>query len=38
MKEYTKKLLEKSIDVLEAAEVLVNSRKIDVAAGRAYIR
>jgi uncharacterized protein (UPF0332 family) len=36
MKEHTQKLLDKSLDVLEAAEVLLNSGKIDVAAGRAY--
>lgn len=36
MKDHTKKLLDKSLDVLEAAEVLLTSGKIDVAAGRAY--
>jgi uncharacterized protein (UPF0332 family) len=36
MKTHTQKLLDKSLDVLEAAEVLLNSGKIDVAAGRAY--
>ena len=36
MKEHTQKLLDKSLDVLEAAEVLPNSGKIDVAAGKAY--
>jgi uncharacterized protein (UPF0332 family) len=36
MKDHTRKLLDKSLDVLEAAEVLLNSGKIDVAAGRAY--
>jgi uncharacterized protein (UPF0332 family) len=36
MKEHTQKLLNKSLDVLEAAEVLLDSGKIDVAAGRAY--
>jgi len=36
MKEHTQKLLDKSQDVLEAAEVLLNNGKIDVAAGRAY--
>ena len=36
MREHTRKLLEKSLDVLEAAEVLLDSGKIDVAAGRAY--
>ena len=36
MRDHTRKLLEKSLDVVEAAEVLLNSGKIDVAAGRAY--
>ena len=36
MNEYTQKLLAKSLDVLEASEVLLNIGKIDVAAGRAY--
>ena len=36
MKEHTQKLLDKSLDVLEAAEVLLKIGKIDVAAGRAY--
>jgi uncharacterized protein len=36
MREHTRKLLEKSLDVVEAAEVLLDSGKIDVAAGRAY--
>ena len=36
MKEHTQKLLEKSLDVLEAAEALLQIGKIDVAAGRAY--
>jgi uncharacterized protein len=36
MNEHTQKLLEKSLDVLEAAEALLKIGKIDVAAGRAY--
>ena len=34
MKEHTQKLLDKSLDVLEAAEALLQIGKIDVAAGR----
>jgi len=36
MKEYTQKLLDKAIDAIEAAEILVDHQKSDVAAGRAY--
>ncbi len=36
MKDLTGKLLDKSLDVLEAAEALLKIGKIDVAAGRAY--
>lgn len=36
MKEHTQKLLDKSLDVLEAADALLQIGKIDVAAGRAY--
>jgi uncharacterized protein (UPF0332 family) len=36
MNDHTQKLLDKSLDVLEAAEALPNIGKIDVAAGRAY--
>jgi len=36
MNEHTQKLLDKSLDVLEASEALLNIGKIDVAAGRAY--
>src|SRR5215211_2393044 len=36
MNEHTRKLLDKSLDVLQAAEALLNIGKIDVAAGRAY--
>ncbi len=36
MNKHTQKLLDKSLDVLEAAEALLKIGKIDVAAGRAY--
>ena len=36
MKDYSYKLLEKAIDSIEAAEILVDHGKPDVAAGRAY--
>jgi len=36
MKEHTRKLLDKAIDAIEAAEILVDHEKSDVAAGRAY--
>lgn len=36
MKEHSQKLFDKSLDVLEAAEALLQIGKIDVAAGRAY--
>lgn len=36
MNEYTRKLLEKAIDTIESAELLLDNKKIDVAAGRAY--
>ena len=36
MKEYSRKLLDKAIDSIEAAEILVDHEKSDVAAGRAY--
>ena len=36
MKEYSRKLLEKAIDAIEAAEVLVDHEKADIGAGRAY--
>ena len=36
MKEYSRKLLNKAIDVIEAAEILVDNEKPDIAAGRAY--
>jgi uncharacterized protein (UPF0332 family) len=36
MNEYSRKLLEKAVDAIEAAEILVDNGKSDVAAGRAY--
>ena len=36
MKEYSRKLLNKAIDAIEAAEILVDNEKLDIAAGRAY--
>ena len=36
MKDYSHKLLEKAIDAIEAAEILVDHSKSEVAAGRAY--
>ncbi|MEP6896239.1 MAG: HEPN domain-containing protein [Chloroflexota bacterium] len=36
MKEYSRKLLDKAIDIIEAAEILVDNEKPDIAAGRAY--
>ena len=36
MKEYSRKLLDKAIDAIEAAEILVENEKSDIAAGRAY--
>ena len=36
MKEYSRKLLNKAIDAIEAAEILVDNQKPDIAAGRAY--
>jgi uncharacterized protein (UPF0332 family) len=34
--EYSRKLLEKAVDAIEAAEILVDNEKSDIAAGRAY--
>jgi len=34
--DYTRKLLDKAIDTIEAAELLLDNEKIDIAAGRAY--
>lgn len=36
MKEYARKLLDKALDAIEAAEGLTNMRKAEFAAGRAY--
>lgn len=36
MKEYSRKLLEKAVDAIEAAEMLVDGGKTDIGAGRAY--
>ncbi len=36
MKEYTRKLLDKALDTIEAAEGLTNMGKAEIAAGRAY--
>ena len=33
MKEYSRKLLNKAIDAIEAAEILVDNEKPDIAAG-----
>ena len=36
MNEYSRKLLEKAVDTIEGAELLLNHGKTDLAAGRAY--
>lgn len=36
MKDYTRKLLDKAIDTIEGADLLLDNGKIDMAAGRAY--
>ena len=36
MKEYSRKLFDKAIDVIEGAEILVDNEKPEIAAGRAY--
>ena len=36
MKEYTRKLLDKSLDSIEATQGLMNMGKAEIAAGRAY--
>lgn len=36
LKEYTRKLLNKALDAIEAAEGLLNMDKAEIAAGRAY--
>ncbi len=36
MKDYTSKLLDKALDTIEGAELLLDHEKVDIAAGRAY--
>ena len=36
MKDYTRKLLDKAMDTIEGAELLLDHEKVDLAAGRAY--
>lgn len=36
MKDYSRKLLDKAIDVIEGAEILVDNEKPEIATGRAY--
>ncbi len=36
MNDYTRKLLDKALDTIESAELLLDHEKTDVAAGRAY--
>ena len=36
MKEYSRKLLDKALDAIEAAQVLLDAGKSDISAGRAY--
>lgn len=36
MNDYTRKLLDKAVDTIESAELLLDHAKTDVAAGRAY--
>jgi uncharacterized protein (UPF0332 family) len=36
MKEYSRKLLDKALDAIEAAEMLVDGGKSNIGAGRAY--
>ena len=36
MKDYSQKLLDKAVDAIEGAEILVDKEKSDIAAGRAY--
>ena len=36
MNDYTRKLLDKAVDAIEAAELLLDMDKADFAAGRAY--
>jgi hypothetical protein len=36
MKEYSRKLLDKALDAIEAVEMMVEGGKSDIGAGRAY--
>jgi uncharacterized protein (UPF0332 family) len=36
MNDYTRKLLDKAMDTIEGAELLLEHGKADIAAGRAY--
>lgn len=36
VKDHTRKLLDKAIDTIEGAEILLDHKKTDLAAGRAY--
>lgn len=36
MNEYTTQLLDKAVDTIEGAELLLTNGKTDIAAGRAY--
>lgn len=36
MNDYTRKLLDKAMDTIEGAELLLDHEKVDLAAGRAY--
>ena len=36
MKETTQQLLARAVDTIEAADILLNNEKTDIAAGRAY--
>ena len=36
MKDYSRKLLDKAVDAIEGAEILVDKEKSDIAVGRAY--
>lgn len=37
MNDYTRKLLDKAMDTIEGAELLLDHEKVDLAAGRAYM-
>ena len=36
MKETTQQLLDRAVDTIEAADILLTNGKVDIAAGRAY--